>query len=160
MSDVIILEFGEIKGNCRISEHPDKIIILSYSHSVSLPMQGDVANSERTAGRPIFSEMSLQKMSDLATADLYKHCTQGTKAATAKLWVGRVEDGHFMNFFTYEMKNAMISSISTSGGGGIPSDSFSISFSALRCDFTQQATDASSKGTSTWNWNLEAMKSE
>jgi type VI secretion system secreted protein Hcp len=160
MSDVIILDFGAVAGNCRINGYDKKILILSYSHSVSLPMQGDVANTERTAGRPVFSEMSLQKMSDLATTELYKYCTQGTKAATAKLLVGRVEDGKFMNFFTYEMKNAMISSISTSGGGGIPTDSFSISFSGLKCEFTQQNADASQKGTSTWNWNLEEMKSD
>ncbi|MFY7914941.1 MAG: Hcp family type VI secretion system effector [Rubrivivax sp.] len=159
MSDVIILEIPDIKGNCQINGHKDKILIDSYSHGVNLPMQGDVANTERTAGRPTFTEMSLRKMSDLSTTELYKHCTQGKKASVAKLFVGRVEDGNFMNFFTYEMKNAMISTISTSGGGGIPSDSFSLNFTALQCEFTQQNADASQKGTSTWNWDLEAMKS-
>jgi hypothetical protein len=67
--------------------------------------------------------MSLQKMSDLATTEMYKACSQGSKLGTAKLYVGRVENGKFMNFLTYQMSNAMISNISTSGGGGIPSDS-------------------------------------
>lgn len=159
MSDVIILEYPDIKGNCTIDGHADKIIILSYSHGVSMPMQGDSANTERTAGRPVFSEMSLQKMSDLSTPDLYKHCTQGKKAAAAKLFVGRVEDGAFMEIFNYELENAMISNISTSGGGGIPSDSFSINFTKITGTFTQQNPDASKKGTSTWNWDLALTKS-
>jgi type VI secretion system secreted protein Hcp len=159
MSDVLILDLGTtIKGNCQITGYAEKIVVHSYSHSVSLPMQGDVANTERTAGRPMFSEMSMQKMSDLSTTEMYKACSQGSKIGTAKLYVGRVENGKFMNFFTYEMTNAMISSISTSGGGGIPSDSFSINFTAIKCDYTQQQSDSTAKGTGTWNWSLEQMK--
>ncbi|MEY2620043.1 MAG: hypothetical protein RL522_3045 [Pseudomonadota bacterium] len=157
MSDVIILEFTGMSGNCQIKDHKDKIIILSYSHSASLPMQGDIANSERTAGRPILSEIALQKMSDRSTTELYKHCTQGMKAAEAKLFVGRVEEGNYLPFFTYTMTNAMISSVSTSGGGGLPSDSFTISFSALKCEFQGQKTDAQAAGTATWNWDLAGM---
>ena len=159
MSDVLILDLGTtIEGNCQITGYAEKIVVHSYSHSVSLPMQGDVANTERTAGRPMFSEMSMQKMSDLSTTEMYKACSQGSKIGTAKLYVGRVENGKFMNFFTYEMTNAMISSISTSGGGGIPSDSFSINFTAIKCDYTQQQSDSTAKGTGTWNWSLEQMK--
>ena len=161
MSDVLILDLGStIKGNCQITGYADKIIVLSYSHSVSIPMQGDVANTERTAGRPVFSEMSLQKMSDLATTEMYKACSQGSKLGTAKLYVGRVENGKFMNFLTYEMSNAMISNIGTTGGSGIPADSFSINFTALKCDYTQQQSDSTAKGTGTWNWSLEEMKAD
>lgn len=159
MSDVIILEFAGITGNCKINGHTDKVIILSYSHSAALPMQGDVANSERTAGRPILSEFSLQKMSDRATTDLYSNCTKGARAAEAKLYVGRVEEGNYLAFLTYFMTNAMISSVSTSGGGGLPSDSFTICFSALKCDFQGQKTDAQAAGTHSWNWDLAEMKS-
>lgn len=159
MSDIIILEFTGVTGNCKLTGHTDKVIILSYSHSAALPMQGDVANAERTAGRPILSEISLQKMSDRSTIDLYSHCTKGTKAAEAKLLVGRVEEGVYMPFFTYTMANAMVSSISTSGGGGLPSDSFSISFTSLKCEFQGQKTDAQPAGTATWNWDLAEMKS-
>ncbi len=161
MSDVLILDLGgTIKGNCQITGYTDKIIVLSYSHSLSLPMQGDIANTERTAGRPLFSEMSLQKMSDLATTEMYKACSQGTKIGAAKLYVGSEKNGKFMNFFTYEMTNAMISNISTSGGGGIPTDSFSINFTKLKCDYTQQQSDSTAKGTGTWNWSLEEMKAD
>ena len=159
MSDVLILDLGStIKGNCSIDGFADKIIVLSYSHSVSLPMQMDAGNTERTAGRPMVSEMSFSKMSDLATTEIYKACTQGTKLGTATLSVGRVEGGKFMPFFVYKLDNAMISSVSTSGGGGIPSDSFSVNFTKITCDFTQQQSDSTKKGTGTWNWNMATNK--
>lgn len=161
MSDVLILDLGTtIVGNCMVNGYAAKIIVLSYSHSASMPLQMDASNTERTSGRPVFSEISFSKMSDLSTTEMYKACTQGTKIGTAKLHVGRVENGNYMNFFTYEMTNAMISNISTSGGGGIPSDSFSINFTKIKCDYTQQQADSTSKGTGTWNWNLETMKAD
>jgi type VI secretion system secreted protein Hcp len=161
MSDVLILDLGAtIKGNCQIQGYADKLIVLSYSHHASIPLQMDSANTERTAGRPSFSEITFAKMSDLSTTELYKACTQGTKLGTATLHVGRVENGVYMSFFKYEFTNAMVSSISTSGGGGIPSDSFSLAFTKIKCDFTQQKSDSTAKGTGTWNWNLETMKAD
>ena len=161
MSDVLILDLGTtIKGNSQITGYTDKIIVLSYSHSASIPLQMDSSNTERTSGSPVFSEISFSKMSDLSTTEMYKACTQGSKIGTATLHVGRVENGKYMSFFKYEMTNAMISNISTSGGGGIPSDSFSISFTKIKCDYTQQQSDSSAKGTGTWNWNLETMKAD
>jgi type VI secretion system secreted protein Hcp len=159
MSDVLILDLGTIiVGNCQITGYASKIIVLSYSHGASIPMQMDSSNTERTAGRPVFSEISFSKMSDLSTTEMYKACTQGTKIGTATLHVGRVENGKYMNFFKYEFTNAMISNISSSGGGGIPSDSFSLNFTKIKCDYTQQQSDSTAKGTGTWNWNLETMK--
>jgi len=160
MSDVLILDLGStIKGNCTIDGFADKIVVLSYSHSVSIPMQMDAGNTERTAGRPVVSEMTFSKMSDLATTELYKACSQGSKIGQAKLSVGRVEGGKYMSFFEYKLDNAMVASISTSGGGGIPSDSFSLNFTKITCDFTQQQSDSTKKGTGTWNWNMATAKS-
>jgi type VI secretion system secreted protein Hcp len=161
MSDVLILDLGDtIKGNCTITGYTDKIIVHSFSHNAYLPMGSDAGNTERTLGRPVLSEMSFSKSSDLSTTEMFKACTQGTKIGTAKLNIGRVENGVYMNFMTYEMTNAMISQMSSAGGGGIPNDSFSINFTKIKADFTQQQTDSTAKGTGTWNWNLETMKAD
>jgi type VI secretion system secreted protein Hcp len=161
MSDVLILDLGDkIKGNSTIKKFPDKIIVNSFSHSAYLPMGSDAGNTERTLGRAVLSEMSFSKPSDLSTTELFKACTQGSKIGPATLHIGRVENGEYMSFMTYVMDNAMISQMSCSGGGGIPNDSFSINFTKIKADFTQQKTDSSAKGTGTWNWNLETMKAD
>lgn len=159
MSDILILDLGStIKGNSTMDAYVDKIIVNSYSLSVALPMSMDIANSERTAGRPMFSEVSFSKMSDVSTTEMYQACTQGTKIGPATLYVGRVENGKYMALFKYVFDDAMISNISTSGGGGIPSDSFSINFSKITLDFTQQKKDSTEKGTASFNWDLSTNK--
>lgn len=161
MSEVLILDLGkDIKGNCTIKDYADKIIVSSFSHGVHIPLAADVANTERTVGRPAFSEMAFAKFSDLSTTELFKACTRGTKIGTATLHIGRVENGEYMNFMTYVMDNAMVSQMNCAGGGGIPVDTFSIHFTKIKADFTQQKTDSTAKGTGTWNWNLETMKAD
>lgn len=161
MADVLILDLGgDYKGNCTIDGYADKIIVSSFSHSAYLPMGSDSANTERTLGRPVLSEMSFSKSSDLSTTELFKACTQGSKIGPATLNIGRVENGKYMNFMTYTMQNAMISQMSCGGGGGIPNDSFSINFSKIEAVFAQQNADSTKKGTGTWNWNLGTMKAD
>jgi type VI secretion system secreted protein Hcp len=158
MSDVLILNLGDIKGNCTIDKFADQLIVSSFSHSAYLPMGSDAGNTERTLGRPVLSEMSFSKPSDLATTALFKACTQGTKIGPATLSIGRVENGVYMDFMTYVMDNAMISQMSCSGGGGIPNDSFSVNFTKITATFTQQQADSTAKGKGTWTWDLSTMK--
>ena len=158
MSDVLILDLGDIKGNCTIDGFPDKVIVSSFSHSAYLPMGSDAGNTERTLGRPVLSEMSFSKPSDLSTTALFKACTQGSKLGQAKLNIGRVENGKYMSFMLYVMENAMISQMSCSGGGGIPNDSFAINFTKITATFTQQQSDSTAKGNATWTWDLGTMK--
>lgn len=156
--DVILLQIKDLKGNCTIDGHADEIILNSFSHSVALPMSMDVANTERTAGRPQFSEMSFSKMTDQSTPALYAACTEGKKLGDATLHIGRNEGGKFMSLMKYVMSNAMVSNINTSGGGGVPADSFSLNFTKITSEFTQQNADSTKKGTATFGWDLATNK--
>lgn len=156
--DVIILEIPGVKGNCQIDKYTGQIIVLSFQHGVHLPMQMDVANTERTAGRPVFSEITLSKMSDMSTPVLYSACAQGKKLGDAKIHIGRNENGVFMSVIEYVLTNAMVSNISTAGGGGIPMDSFSLNFTKIKQTFTQQKSDSTKQGTADFGWDLETNK--
>lgn len=156
--DVILLQIKDLKGNCTIDGHADEIILNSFSHSVALPMSMDAANTERTAGRPQFSEMSFSKMTDQSTPALYAACTEGKKLGDATLHIGRNEAGKFMSLMKYVMSNAMVSNINTSGGGGVPADSFSLNFTKITSEFTQQNADSTKKGTATFGWDLATNK--
>ena len=72
--DTIILELPNIKGNSLIKDHTDKVIVDSFSISMSLPLTSDPANTERTLGRVSISEMSFSKATDLSTCALYAAC--------------------------------------------------------------------------------------
>lgn len=156
--DVILLKITGINGNCTITGHANEIILNSFSHSVSLPMSMDAANTERTAGRPQFSEMSFSKMTDQSTPALYAACAQGKKLGDAIIEIGRNENGNFMSLMKYTLSNSMISDINTSGGGGMPSDSFSINYTKIKSQFTQQNPDSTEKGKADFGWDLETNK--
>jgi type VI secretion system secreted protein Hcp len=152
--DTIILQFKEIKGNTLIDGFKDGIQVMSFSHNVSMPMNFDTSNSERTLGRPSFSEFSLQKLTDQATPALYAACAAGTKLGDATISIGRNEGGKFMLQMKYVMTNAMIANISTSGGGSDMMDSISINFSGITSQYTQQNPDSTLAGTAPFGWNL------
>ena len=156
--DVIILEIKDMKGNCTVDGHANEIILNSYSHGVALPLSNDAANTERTAGRPQFSEMNFSKMTDQSTPALYTACVQGKKLGDAIIHIGRNEAGKFMSLMKYTLTNAMVSNINTSGGGGMPSDSFSLNFTKIKSEFTQQNADSTMAGTASFGWDLTTNK--
>jgi type VI secretion system secreted protein Hcp len=152
--DTIILNLGTtIKGNSTITGYADMIILQSFSHSLSLPMGMDAANTERTLGRPNFSEFSVNKATDQSTPALYAACAAGTKLGNATIYIGRNEGGVFMAQMTYVLTNAMVSNISTGGGGDL-FDSVTLHFTAITSTYTQQNIDSTKKGSASFGWDL------
>ena len=152
--DIIILEIASIKGNCIVDGFVGLTIIQSFNHSAAIPMQMDRANTERTSGRPNFSEMMFTKESDIATPALYAACVAGTKLGDAKIHIGRTEGKVFMSLIEYVLSDAMVSSISTSGGGGQPNDSFTLNYTKITQVYSQQNQDSTKKGSSGFGWDL------
>ena len=152
--DTIILEIASIKGNCGIEGFIGQIIVQSFNHSASIPMQMDRANSERTSGRPNLSELSFSKESDIATPSLYAACVAGSKLGDAKIHIGRTEGKVFMSLIEYVLSDAMVSSVSTSGGGGQPNDSFSLNYTKITQVYSQQNPDSTKKGSAGFGWDL------
>jgi type VI secretion system secreted protein Hcp len=151
--DTILLSIKDIKGNAMIDGYSDQIVIHSFSHSVSLPMGMDATNTERTLGRPNFQEFSFSKSTDQATPGLFAACAQGTKLGDATLSIGRNENGKFMLHMKYVLTNSMVSSIGTSGGGEM-GDTFSLNFTQMTSEYTQQNIDSTKKGNASFGWDL------
>lgn len=157
--DTIILDIASIKGNCTLAGYADKIILESFNHGVSLPMNGDMGNTERTMGRPHFQEMTCAKMTDSSTPLLYAACAKGDKLGVATIHIGRNESGEFMSLLKYELADAMVSNVSTGGGGGgTPVDSFALSFSGIKTFFTKQNKDSTKAGVADFGWDLSTNK--
>jgi type VI secretion system secreted protein Hcp len=151
--DTILLQLGTIQGNSTITGFANQIILHSFSHGVSLPIGMDTANTERTMGRPNFNEFSISKATDQSTPAMYAACAAGTKIGTATISIGRNEGGVFMLQMKYVLTNAMVSSISTSGGGEMM-DSVSLHFSGITSEYTQQNVDSTKKGNAPFGWDL------
>ncbi|MFM0008432.1 MULTISPECIES: Hcp family type VI secretion system effector [Paraburkholderia] len=156
--DTIILQFKDVKGNSLIDGFKDGIQLTSFSQSVAITMNPDTSNTERTLGRPSFSEFNLSKDTDQSTPALYAACTAGTKLGNATISIGRNEGGKFMLQMKYVLTNAMIANITTSGGGSSMMDSFTINFTAMTSQYTQQNADSTLAGTAPFGWDLTTNK--
>lgn len=151
--DTIILKLGTIQGNSTIKGYENQIILQSFSLGVSLPIGLDTSNTERTMGRPNFSDFQVNKATDQSTPALYAACAAGTKIGNATIAIGRNEGGVFMLQMQYVLTNAMVANIST-GGGGEMMDSMSVHFSAITAQYTQQNVDSTKKGSASFGWDL------
>ncbi|MDR5758676.1 MULTISPECIES: type VI secretion system tube protein Hcp [unclassified Caballeronia] len=153
--DTILLKIDKIKGNSALTGHADQIILSSYSFGIQLPMNPDPSATERTLGRAMFSEVHCTKITDLATPSLYRACAAGDKLGDATISIGRTENGKFMELMTYVLSDAMVSNVNTSGAGQ-PSDAFAIGYSKITAVYTQQKTDSTQKGKTSFGWDVAA----
>ena len=153
---MIYLKIDSIKGNCTDAGYTDQIMVDSYQHGLSLSLTSHGKNSDRTSGGPNFSEMSFSKVMDSSTPLLYAACAGARPLKTAVVTVTRDENDKPMTTVVYNLGEAMISSISTSGStGSIPHESFSIHFTSITSQVTQQNTDSTKKGVSPFGWDLK-----
>ena len=151
------MNITDVDGNLLVSG-PDKtgIICLNYAFGVQLPMQRDIANTERTAGRPVFQDMSFTKMSDLSTPTLMAACAAATNLKTTKFHIGRTVGGEYANLLDFEMDNTIVSTFKHvgEGGGVLPYDVFTLSFTAVRVTYSQSKVDNMPGGSTEFGWDL------
>ena len=87
-NDIYHLVLSDVKGNDTILLDDEAGILCKIWQQATMPMQMDIANTERTAGRVTFSDMILTKMSDLSTPALFSSCANATvHSATLRLGV-------------------------------------------------------------------------
>ena len=155
-NDIYHLVLSDVAGNDTILLDDEAgILCQTWQMQATMPMQMDIANTERTAGRVTFSDMLLTKMSDLSTPALFSSCANAT-VHTATLRVGRTASGAFMPIFVVTMNNAMVSEIRTEAGGdgSFPTDFFKLNFQKIQIEYKQQGVDVISPGNDSFGWDL------
>ena len=83
---------------------------------------------------PSFSEIVVTKIEDKATVPLYAALRDHTVYGTATIRFVRSADNQVSQ--TYVLTNAVVTGVSTSSGGGRPSESLSLGFSQLLMTYT------------------------
>jgi type VI secretion system secreted protein Hcp len=154
----IFLKFDDIKGNSTIDGYTDQIILTSMQFGVGIGIGADTGNTERTIGRPSFSELTVTKEGDKSTAGLLAACAAGTKLGLATIEMCRNEGGKLMSYQKFELSDAMISSVSLSSGGDNISESISINYTQIKMTYTQQKKDSTKSGTADFGWDLSTNK--
>ena len=128
----IKIEGGGIVGESSDSKHKEWIEISSFSRGVTQAAGGQRSTSGAPAGaRADFSDVTITKELDKASPKLMIACAQATALSKVTIEFCRAvgEKGKYME---YILEDAIISSVSTSGGGGgLPQESISFNYGKI-----------------------------
>lgn len=155
--DVIILDAStaSINGECQLTGYEKMIELLSFSHGIAQQITGDQSNTKRTSGKPQHQDFTITKYQDLASCQLINFCNWAKPIPTLKVVVGQNDNGKVTKMFEYEMKNALVSSLSTGGGGGgKPQETVTFNYTQITWTYTAQKSDVTDAGNSPATWNL------
>lgn len=160
MKDIYV-EFkgSDIKGDSRDAQHKDQVEVYSWNHSMTQPKSATSSSAGgHTAERVEHGEMFFSKDIDGASPKLYQACSAGTVVNDVVVYFYRAFGGknnvgnpsgaqNRHQYLKIEMKNAIVASVSPSvNSEGIPSENFSLKYSAIKWTYDELNIDGSKSG--------------
>lgn len=136
----IYMEIEDITGNVTEEGHADWIEVDSLQWGVGRAISSAIGrSSDRESSQPSISEISITKLMDESSPDLFTEaCTGDGKTVTIDFCKTGTEVETYMQ---YELENCMISGYSVSSGGDRPQESISLSFTKITMTYTPTEID-------------------
>jgi len=156
MAVEMFMDIEGVKGESQITGFVDKIDIFSFSLGASNPTSV-ATGSGSGAGKVDISSMSIQKIVDKSTADLFKACCSGKHFTKGKLTVREAGGDKPVDYLVLDFTQLFVDSVSWGGaaGGGKPSESVAFSFASIGITYKiQTATGGEAAGGDAY-WNLQ-----
>lgn len=153
---MILLKFATpINGDSIIDGHDKWITISSLQLGVGRAISVSGGGADRETSNPSFSELTLTKTTDIASADLFMQATCGKSLGKAEIHFVQTggADKKQQVYLKIELSDAIVSSYSASSGGDRPSESFSINFTQISYQYDAFSGDKITTGTAK-KWDL------
>jgi type VI secretion system secreted protein Hcp len=153
------LKIEGIKGESQDDKHKDEIHVSSFSFGATNSGTGG-SNLGSGGGRSNIQDMHFTKVTDSSSPNLFIACATGKHFPKATVTVRRAGETP-QEYLVYELTEAYVSSITTSGheGGGIAQESVSINFSKVKMSYTPQNADGSPGAKNEKTYDVKANKS-
>ena len=165
MKDIYVdFKAGDIKGDSRDNTHKDTVEVTSFSHQIRQPKSATSSTSGgHTAERVEHGELVFTKDIDSATPSLLVACSSGTVVKDVEIHFYRAFGGNTAagsqtrkKYLQIKLKNAIVSSVSNVvSGEGVPSETFSLKYSAIEWTYDEIKIDGSNGKKLTKQWSLE-----
>ncbi|WP_062270164.1 Hcp family type VI secretion system effector [Endozoicomonas arenosclerae] len=136
----IYMNFNSKKpaGNVTAKGYEDWIEVDSFSFGVgrSITMEAG-AMSNREAGRPSLSEVSVTKLLDAASGGLFKESVTGSEGLTVVIDIVQTGANTVQKYASYTLEECMVSSYTIgASAGGAPTETISLSFAKIVADLS------------------------
>lgn len=153
---MILLKFATaINGDSVVDSHDKWITISSLELGVGRAISVSGGGADRETSNPSFSELTLTKSTDIASADLFMQAVCGKSLGKAEIHFLQTggADKKQQVYLTIELTDAIVSSYSSKSGGDRPSESFSLNFTQISYKYDAFSGDKVVTGTAK-NWDL------
>lgn len=155
---MILLKFATaINGDSIVAGHDKWITISSLQLGVGRAISVSGGGKDRETSNPSFSELTLTKSTDVASADLFMQAICGKSLGKAEIHFVQTggADKKEQVYLKVELTDAIVSSYSASSGGDRPSESFSLNFTQISYQYDAFSGDTVLTGTAK-KWDLMA----
>ncbi len=157
MSVDVYLQIEGIRGESTDAGHAGWIECDNVFWSVLQPASATASTGGgHSAERADLSDITFNKVSDLASPILLQTCAQGKTIPKAKFEFMRADGaGTPIKYFEIELENVMISGVtpSSSGGSGL-SEAIALKFAKVKWKYIQQKIAGGAGGNTSGGWNL------
>lgn len=145
------LKFDGIDGESQDRDHKDWSDLVSFSHQI--------AKTDANTNRPTLDlGFAVTKTLDKASPKIQEATLTGKLIPSMTLDLTRnLAEEKRAVYYAYELKNVQITSysISGSGQGDVPVESFSLNFEEIKVTYTEHGPDGSKKGNVEYEWKVE-----
>ena len=134
----MFLKLNGIKGEAADKARPEEIDVLAWSWGVSQSGTTHIAKGGG-AGKANFQDISVTKWIDKSSPTLLQHCALGKHIPDGVLTVRKAGDTP-LEYIKIELKDIMITSVSTGGSGGEDrlTENISLNFAEFKVIYTEQ----------------------
>lgn len=160
MKDIYVEFVGsDIKGDSRDSKHKDTVEVSAWQHAIRQPKSSTSSGSGgHTAERVEHDEMVFTKDIDGSSPKLYQACSSGVVVNDVAIYFYRAFGGknstgnpsstqNRHQYLKIELKNVIVGSVVPSvSDEGIPTETFSLKYSAVRWTYDELNIDGNKSG--------------
>lgn len=151
----IYLKLPGIQGQSQIEGHKESLEVMSFQFGASLSVFTNTTNQTRTKDKPVFSEITVLRMSDSATPQLLQKLAQGNVlAGDSVITFTREDDGKLLPLIVVTLTDVILSGVSLSSGGEPPSESVTLNYAKIKVEYTKQKEEGGQDGIAPFMWNI------
>ena len=144
----MFLKLDDIKGESRDAKHKDEIDILTYSLG-AVQSATTHAGSGGGAGKVSVKDLSITKIVDKATPNLFLACCSGKHFKEATLTVRKAGEKP-LEYLKIIMKQVLVSSYSSGNG----TESITFNFAEVSMEYVPQKADGSGDASIQVGWDI------
>jgi len=137
---MILLKFDpELKGDSKVEGHDGWITVDSLQWGLGRAVSTSGVGTDRDTSNPSFSEVSIAKSMDIASAQLMLEAACGLALTTATFHFIQTQgkDAKGKHYLEIILDKPILSSYSMSSGGDRPSESLSINYNGIKMKYDQ-----------------------